>query len=76
MMPRASSLNTQFELVKYTLPARSVATVFGVPMLVPNAGAGVGIGAPPAMVVIKYCCAQRALLAKNAINPIRYILKK
>src|SRR5271157_175553 len=50
------SLNTEWPLLKYTLPAPSTATRRGWPMEVPVAATGVGGGAPPATVVIEYCC--------------------
>src|SRR5690242_19879171 len=55
-MPAWSKLNTQSRLMKYVLPAPSVAMVWGDPIDKLEAAAGVGGGTPPAYVEITYCC--------------------
>src|ERR1022692_5322663 len=55
--PVVSILNTEFELLKYTLPEASMAVRRGCPMAVPAAATGVAGGTPPANVEIVYCWA-------------------
>ena len=57
-------MNTQFELVKYALPAESTATLRGTPLDDSAAGAGVGGGTPPAIVEMVNCWADAATVQR------------
>src|SRR5437867_13438847 len=58
--------------MKYTFPVASVATAEARPMGAFTAAMGVGGGAPPANVEIRYCCAHAAVpLAKRTPNPAK-----
>src|SRR6516165_8350020 len=64
-VPLRSTLKIECRLPKYALPAESTATRGGSPMAVVAAGPGVTGGAPPARVVMIYCCARVELLIER-----------